>query len=105
MNVDAKPAFCPACGAKVRYSLAERLGIDGESLWSIMIAIVVLFSLTALVAVITYGIVTSHQNANEHEDTMMRGGYVQQTRIVTPATDRMRAGTVTEWVKQEEKKP
>lgn len=104
MNADTKPAFCPSCGAKVRYSLAERIGIDGESLWSILIAIVVLFSLVALAAVIVYGIVTGYQNSAEHEAEMMRGGYVQQTRIITPATDRMRAGTVTEWVKEEQKK-
>ena len=94
------PTFCPTCGSRMRRSLAERLGIDGDALWSILIAITVFLAIATLVTVITYGVVVGYQNSNEHEAEMMRGGYIQQTRIITPATDRCRAATVTEWVKE-----
>lgn len=94
------PTFCPTCGARVRRSLAERLGIKDDALWSILIAIVVFSAIVMLAATITCGIVIGYQNSYEHEAEMMRGGYMQQTRIIAPAENGNDIKTVTEWVKE-----
>jgi len=95
------PAFCPACGAKVRRSMAERLGISSTDLGNIIIAAVVFLGFAIIATIVACGIVVGHKNKNEHDAEMMRGGYVQRTRVVEPSTA-FRAGTqVTEWVREE----
>ena len=95
------PAFCPACGAKVRSSVAEKLGISSTDLGNIIMVAVALFLFAVILTSVVYGVVAGNKNKNEHDAEMMRGGYVQRTRVVEPSTA-FRAGTqVTEWVKEE----
>jgi len=99
------PAFCPACGAKVRRSLTERIGISADDL-SILTAIVLVGAiLLGITGLIVYGCVVSGQDKRSHEGEMAKTGYVQATKCLDPSTNFRNGKYVTEWVKQEDKKP
>lgn len=95
------PAFCPVCGARVRRSIAERIGIKQDDLAFIIIVFVVFFSIVAFTAVITYGIVVRHQNYTKNEQEMAKAGYVQTTKCLDPSTNLRNGKYVTEWAKPE----
>ena len=98
------PAFCPACGAKVRRSLTERIGISADDLSILTGIIIVGVILLGITGLIVYGCVVSGQDKRQHESEMAGKGYVQATKCIDPAGNLKQGKYVTEWVK-EDKKP
>lgn len=95
------PTFCPHCGARVRRSLAERLGIEQDA-FSILIGLVIAAVVVmAITGAIVYGVVVAGQDARSHEAEMAEKGYVQRTKTVDPATALRQGKYATEWVKEE----